>query len=142
MVGLRFVYFNVNVAAVDFNFMANRGFGSWHGQGCARSHVEFGPVSRATDAAIFDFAIAKRAAIVRADVVDAEQIVTASHQDNQPFVDFNQRHFVIVNIRETGDLLKIGHAPHSFCSKSTTKSGKWAKEIRRLFLPTLSGHDQ
>ena len=87
---LLFVNFNHNIVAVDFYFVRQRILCRWHAGSAACANIEFRPVARTLDLAPLVLAIAERAAIVCANVVDAEVLFSQLKQDHQTVIRLDQ----------------------------------------------------
>ena len=84
------IQFNKHLAPFDFDLMRGRRPGGGHGQRAAVADVELGAVPRAGDRVVVQLPFAQRAAVVRADIVEREYVLTHAQEHDYPVVDFDQ----------------------------------------------------
>ena len=83
--------------------------GGGHRQRLAGADVELRPVPRAGDRVIVERAFGERPAVVRADVVDAEELAADAEQHDDPIVDLEQHLAGIGEVGRFGNADEVGH---------------------------------
>ena len=87
--GLSLIVFQLheNIVASNFYFVRQRSLRGGHANRIAGSQVELGPMSWADQAAANHFSVAKRTAIVRAEIFDAKNLAIQHCQNHKAVID-------------------------------------------------------
>ena len=106
---LGFVDFYIDLAAIHFDFMGNRGAGRRHRKMFARANVEFRSVPGTGDLETFELAVAQCPPVMCANIVQRVKISVGMKQRDQLVLDFDQRFTGVGNFGHFGNFDPGGH---------------------------------
>ena len=110
--------------------------GGGHAHRMTVSHIEFGPVSRADKAEAFELSISERSTVVGAEIFDAIDFVTVTHEDHKPVLDFEGLGLPVKKFVKLANIIKIGVADDRspFSSRVIRSAGPVERSLLRALL--------
>src|SRR5262245_16558135 len=92
-----------DILAIDLHFVSGSIDGRGHRERLAGANVEFRAVARASNRVIAELAFGERAAVMRADIVDAEVLPADAKQDDDSILNLDQQ------LAGVGDVSRFGN---------------------------------